>query len=238
MYPRTLKYISVIAISLFFFPFGLQAQQADGGNGNERIAEAVKDLADQKPPVFGGVSVSADLVGVLMNVLNSDYSQAEVAAKLNFKEKFFPTFELGYGRSDYEGAETGNTYKTQAPYFRIGMDYNFTKKWYTGNRLYVGLRYAFTSFKYDISSPGFADPVWGNEVPFAFNGLSANAHWGEVVFGLETRIWKIFHLGWNVRYKVRINHSEAAQGTPWYVPGFGKYGNTSLGGTFNIIFDI
>lgn len=238
MYPRTLKYISVIAISLFFFPFGLQAQQADGGNGNERIAEAVKDLADQKPPVFGGVSVSADLVGVLMNVLNSDYSQAEVAAKLNFKEKFFPTFELGYGLSDYEGAETGNTYKTQAPYFRIGMDYNFTKKWYTGNRLYVGLRYAFTSFKYDISSPGFADPVWGNEVPFAFNGLSANAHWGEVVFGLETRIWKIFHLGWNVRYKVRINHSEAAQGTPWYVPGFGKYGNTCLGGTFNIIFDI
>ncbi len=35
-----------------------------------------------------------------------------------------------------------------------------------------------------------------------------------------------------------MSHSEAPQGSPWYVPGFGKYGNSCIGGTFNIIFDI
>ena len=68
-----------------------------------------------------------------------------------------------------------------------------------------------------------------------FGGVALS---GEIVFGIETRIWKIFHLGWNVRYKIRMSHSEAPQGSPWYVPGFGKYGNSCIGGTFNIIFDI
>lgn len=185
MYPRILKYISVAVISLLL-PFASYAQQTD----NKEPQETVEDLTKKEAPIFGGVALSGDLVGVIMKSLNSDYSQMEVAAHLNFKEKYFPVFELGYGESNCEGEETGNTYKTKAPYFRIGMDYNFTKKWYTGNRLYLGLRYAFTSFKYDISSPGFTDPVWGNEVPFVFNGLSANSHWGEIVFGIETRIWK------------------------------------------------
>ena len=233
MYLKISKYISVAVISLLL-PFASYAQQTE----SEKAQQTVEDLTKKEAPVFGGVALSGDLVGVVMKSLNSDYSQMEVAAHLNFKEKYFPVFELGYGESNCEGEETGNTYKTKAPYFRIGMDYNFTKKWYTGNRLYLGIRYAFTSFKYDISSPGFADPGWGNEVPFVFNGLSANSHWGEIVFGIETRIWKIFHLGWNVRYKIRMSHSEAPQGSPWYVPGFGKYGNSCIGGTFNIIFDI
>ena len=235
MYPRILKYISAVLISLLL-PSALRAQ--DGNGEAKQITVAVEDLSQKKAPVFGGVAVSADVVGVCMRLLNSDYAPIEVSARLNFKEKYFPVFELGYAESDCEGAETGNTFNTQAPYFRIGMDYNFFKKWYTGNRMYLGVRYAFSSFKYDISSPDFTDPVWGNEIPFVFNGLSANSHWGEIVFGLETRIWKIFRLGWNVRYKLRMSHKEAPQGVPRYVPGFGKYGNSCIGGTFNIIFDI
>ena len=232
MYPKILKFISAVVFSLLL-PTVLYAGQA----GDEK-ENALAELAQKEAPLFGGVSVSADLVGVVMKTLHADYAQMEAAARLNFKGKYFPVFELGYGESDCKGEETGNTYKTRAPYFRIGRDYNFTKKWYTGNRLYLGIRYGFSSFKYDISSPGFSDPVWGNEVPFAFDGLSANAHWGEVVFGLETKIWKIFHLGWNVRYKMRMGHSEAPEGKPWYVPGYGKYGSNCIGGTFNLIFDI
>ncbi|MCD8317604.1 MAG: DUF6048 family protein [Paraprevotella sp.] len=230
MYPKILKYISAAIFSLLL-PSVFHAQE-------KTDKPTIEDLTQKKAPLFGGVSLSAALVVVIMKSLHSDYSKMEVAAHLNFKEKYFPVFELGYGESDYEGSETGNTYHTGAPYFRIGMDYNFTKKWYTGNRLYLGVRYAFTSFKYDISSQGFSDPVWNAPVPFAYNNLAANSHWGEVVFGIETKIWGIFHLGWNVRYKLRISQSEKEQGVPWYVPGFGKYGSSCLGGTFNIIFDI
>ena len=218
MYPRISRYISATAISLFLaFPLHAQEEQV---TQEEEAKEAVEDQAEKEPPVFGGVTVSGDVVGVAMKMLGSDYSQMEVAARLNFKERYFPVFELGYGESDNQGVETGNRFQTHAPYFRIGLDYNFnTRKWQTGNRYYLGVRYAFTSFRYDISAENFTDPVWG-------------------VFGIEAKIWGIFRLGWNVRYKIRISHKDAPQGRPWYVPGFGKYGNSCLGGTFNIIFDM
>ena len=225
------KYISLLLLltSSLLLPTPAHAQKKD--------KETLK--AEYKAsPLYQGTSIGIEIAGAGGYLLGSDMLSSEIILQTNLKNRFLPVIEVGYGKTDVINDANDMHYKTSAPYFRIGMDYNFTKKWYTGNRLYLGLRYAFTSFKYDISSPGFADPVWGNEVPFVFNGLSANSHWGEIVFGIETRIWKIFHLGWNVRYKIRMSHSEAPQGSPWYVPGFGKYGNSCIGGTFNIIFDI
>ncbi len=231
MFPRISRYISIAVISLCL-PLCLWGQKKDGKEKTQI------DITQQKAPLFGGVALSVDVVGPVMKALNSDFTQMEVAARVNLKSKYFPIFELGYGESNCEGEETNNFYKVQAPYFRIGLDYNFTKKWYTGNRIFLGVRYGFSSFKYDIGTPGFSDPVWGTDIPFIFEDLSANCHWGEIVCGIETRIWKIFRLGWDVRYKLRISHSEQQQGNPWYIPGFGKYGNSSLGGTFKLIFDI
>lgn len=58
------------------------------------------------------------------------------------------------------------------------------------------------------------------------------------MFGLEARVWGILHLGWSVRYKLRIYNKKSIVGDPWYVPGFGKNDSHALGGTFNVIFDI
>lgn len=233
--PNILKYISAAAISLAA-ALPLHAQET---RQEETASKHTEAPAEKEPPVFGGVTLTADLAGVVMKSLGADWSQMEAAVRLNFKERYFPVFELGYGESDKEGNETANRFETGAPYFRIGLDYNFNaRKWQTGNRYYLGVRYAFTSFKYDISAADFTDPVWGEAVPFDYSGLQGRSHWGEVVFGIEAKMWGFFRLGWNVRYKMRFGHNEAPQGSPWYVPGFGKNGNSCLGGTFNIIFDI
>ena len=108
----------------------------------------------------------------------------------------------------------------------------------SGNRIYVGARYAFSSFKYDLDGPALSDPVWGGSVPYHFEGVSASSQWGELVLGLDAKIWKFFHLGWSFRYRVRIKQKRTPLGQPWYVPGFGKNDHTCFGGTFNLIFDI
>ncbi|MDM8146617.1 DUF6048 family protein [Bacteroides eggerthii] len=191
----------------------------------------------EKVPVFCGLSVSVDLVGAVMKAINSDFAQTEAALRLNFKEKYFPVFELGYGFSDYVSEETDKCSKTNAPYMRIGMDYNFTKK-RNGNRLYAGIRYGFSHFRYDLADASYRDPVWNQPLPFYLNGEAGNAQWGEAVFGLETRLWKFIQLGWNLRYKKRFSQHVSKQGAPWYLPGFGKNGSTCFGGTFNLIFEI
>lgn len=200
--------------------------------------EAAKALAAQKRlPLLAGVSVSADVAGAVMATF-TPYGQYEAAARLNMRGRYFPIFELGIGHSDHTDETTGNHYKVNAPYFRIGMDYNVAKDVRSGNRIFVGARYAFSTYKYDIDGPAITDPIYGTETPFSYSGLSGANHWGEVVAGLEARVWGMLHLGWTVRYRLRFSNKSSAVGNPWYVPGYGKNDTHALGGTFVVIFDI
>lgn len=190
-----------------------------------------------KAPFFCGVAVQADLVGPAMKLVGSRFDQMEVGGRLNFRDHYFPICELGIGESDREGQETNNKFHTRAPYFRVGMDYNFNKK-HNGNRLMGGLRYGFSGFKYDFSDPDFADPVWGVGNGLTLDGQKGRAQWLEVVVGCEAKLWLFIRLGWNIRFKARLHQSVSDYGEPYYVPGFGKNGSTTFGGTVNLIFDV
>lgn len=199
--------------------------------------EALADRLHREDPLFAGVSVSADVCGAVMATFCS-YGQYEGAVRVNLKNRFFPIAEVGLGKSDHTDDESDNHFRVSAPYFRIGCDYNVAKDKFSGNRIFVGVRYGYTSFKYDMSGPPIQDAIWGTEIPFHFTNISGNAHWGELVVGLEAKVWKFFHLGWSARYRLRFSEKQAPMGRAWYLPGFGKNDNSAFGGTFNIIFDI
>lgn len=189
-------------------------------------------------PLFKGFALSTDVVGPAMMAMG-DYGEVEGALRINLHDQYFPIFELGYGRAKHaEDIVTGITYQTSAPYFRIGCDLNLLKNKHARNRIYGGLRYAFTSYKVDITHPSFKDPVWGWSAPVDIHGAQCSQHWAEVVFGVDAYITGPLHLGWTVRYKRRIAHSNGDAGNGWYVPGYGKTGDTRLGANFNIIIDI
>lgn len=184
-------------------------------------------------PFYRSIAVSVDAVGLGQLVLSS-YGQIEGAVKVNLKDKYFPVIELGYGKCDNEDGTTLLRYKTSAPYGRIGCDFNVMKNKHDIYRVFAGFRYAFTSFKYDIASPGMDDPVWGGHADFNVEGVKGTYHWAEAVVGINATIFRPLHLGWSLRYRRRLAHSEGEVGNPWYVPGFGRQGNSRLGGTFNI----
>ena len=112
-------------------------------------------------PMFRGFAVSFDLVGAAQKLL-SDHGQYEGALRLNLHDQYFPIVEVGYGYANHAKDEvTDISYKTSAPYFRLGVDVNVMKKKHTGNRVYVGARYGYTSYKVDVSRPTYSDPTWG-----------------------------------------------------------------------------
>jgi hypothetical protein len=187
--------------------------------------------------LFRGVAVSADAVG-LVQLAVSSYGQYEAALRVNLKDKYFPIVELGYGQADATDVTTSMSYKTKAPYARIGLDFNLLRNKHDIYRAYAGFRYGLTYYKFDVKGEGITDPVWGDEVPFSVTGVSANCHWMEGVFGVDAKIVGPLRLGWSVRYRFRIAHNDGTVGNTWYVPGYGKRGGTRLGGTFNIIFEI
>jgi len=189
-------------------------------------------------PVFRGFAVSFDLVGFAMMQL-SDYGQYEGALRVNLHDEWFPIVEAGYGKANHtDDPVKGIRYKTSAPYFKIGIDRNLLRKKHGPNRLYAGLRYGFTSYKVDLSRDDFKDPVWQWDTGFGVKGEQCNYHWIEVALGLDATIFGPLHLGWSVRYRHSIAHNDGIIGRTWYVPGYGIYGESRLGGTFNVIIDI
>lgn len=201
-------------------------------------AQGFLKLLPDSVPFFQGVSVGFDAAGAIQRQL-SDYGQYEASLSVNLHNQYFPTLELGYGSAAHENDEvTGITYRTKAPYFRLGADVNLLKNKHTGNRVFVGFRYAFTKYKVDIDRPSFADPIWLWDTSFGVKDEPCHQHWAEVLFGLDAKVLGPVHMGWTVRYRRRLAHNDGIQGKTWYVPGYGTQESTRLGYTFNIFIDI
>lgn len=190
--------------------------------------------------MYQGTSVSVDIAGIGGKLLGSDIASAEVRVEVNLKNRFLPVAEIGYGQTDTTDDETNVHYKTSAPYFRIGMNYNILfRKPHLPGFVSVGLRYGFTSFSYDTDSPAVTDPTWGNiTVPFACQGVKSNASWAEAVIGFRTRVYKRFGMGWEIRYRAKLGMKRAENSEPWYIPGFGKNGSSNIGIAYHLIYKL
>lgn len=220
--------ISVTCTSLLL-TIGMPANAQEKKNEQTNNAEKVK--------VIQHIAISADLIGPIQMAV-SNYGQYEAQARFDIKDKFYPVIELGIGKADATDESTQIRYKTAAPYGRIGCDWNLLKDKHDIYRLFAGFRYAFTSYKFDVSQPHLVDPVWGDDVAFGAENVKANQHWLEAVGGVDVKIWGPIRLGWSLRYKKRIAHQDGSLGKTWYVPGFGKTSDSQIGGTFNFIIEL
>ena len=228
--PHISSSISRLIVSLLMLFVGI-------GNTQAQITKMFK-MEKDSIPLFCGFSVSFDLVGPAMMMLTS-HGEYEGALRVNLHDQWFPIFELGLGRANHENDEvTGLTYKTTAPYFRLGMDWNILRKKHQPNRMYAGFRYAFTSYNVDIIRENLPDPVWQTKTGFGVEGSRCNMHWLEVVLGIDAKVFGPLHLGWTVRYKRRLLHNDGALDATWYVPGFGINDKDNIGANFNVIIDI
>ena len=141
---RTSSFVSRgIAISLLLIATTTVSAQSRKEAIAEKSAKAEKDSV----AFFRGVAVSADVVG-LTQLAFSDYGQYEAALRINLKDRYFPVFELGYGTADADNPTTNLRYKTSAPYWRVGADFNIAKNKHDAYRVYAGARYAMTYYKF------------------------------------------------------------------------------------------
>lgn len=250
---KILNYSISLAFCLLM-SFPLQAQNRNTSTpqgGNRPKAEKKEAKEEVKYPLYNGMSVGLDLWGIGSKVLGGDFLSTEIAVDVNLKNRFFTIAELGYGKTD-TWSDKGIHYNSGAPYFRIGMDYNALYKKKHGNMLLVGLRYGVTSFKYDVEALGIDDPIyggivgnpnledgiWGGSLPYNHQGMKGSMQWAEFCVGIRAHVWKELYMGWSLRFKFKMSASTGEYGDPWYVPGFGKYGSSSMGVTYTITYKL
>ncbi len=203
--------------------------------------KARRRYIEQQPdtiPFFRGMAVGVDLIGPVQ-LMVSDYGQYEASLRINLKDKYYPVFELGYGKADASDEATQITYKTSAPYFRLGVDWNLLKNKHDDYRLFGGFRYACTYYEYDLSAPPRYRPSMGRRCALWRKWrFLQTTHWLEGVIGIDAKIWGPIRMGWSFRYKRRLFKNDGELGNTWYVPGYGKQGGSRLGGTFNVTLEI
>ena len=231
----------VTALVLMLFQTAMAQEQQEAVLPGEKPKPTKYVAVEEKKQhlvFFQGFTLSVDAYGPVAYAV-SDYGTAEAALRLNLKNTFFPIVEAGYGKCTKDDVNTKVVYEVNAPYMRVGLDINMLKDKFQHNRLYLGARYGFSSYQYDISGPEMVDPIWGGGEAFSLNGVNCTSHWGELIFGVEVRVFKNLHMGWAVRYKREISSTKNEYAKPCCIPGYGYTTNsTCWGGTYNLIFDL
>lgn len=182
-----------------------------------------------------GIYLSADAFGYLYPLFVKDkYYSGEVSATVDIRNRFYPTVEVGIGYADMVSQLYEIGYRTRAPYYRIGMDYNMQHESDKPGYIYVGGRVGYTAFDYSVDAPPLVDPVWGDEVPVQLANLPCRAVWAEAVGGVRAEIAKNLYMGWSLRYKYPLYRGPITNGGPWYIPGFGAGKHGVLGATYTV----
>lgn len=208
----------------------------------EEAEKKLQEKAVQKENVvfFQGLSIGADVSGLLNKAFGGDYTYGGISVQANLKNRYMPVVEIGYGKIDVTNEDTQIHFSTAAPYARVGMDYNMMyKKPHLPGYIYVGGRIGYTPMKYDYDAPTLVDPNWKDlEILINYHDVKSNVTWFELVVGLKARIFKSFHMGWSLRYHSRLKMTKNENTEPHYIPGFGKGGKTNFGFAYNLIYDL
>lgn len=229
---RTSRYTLLISL-LLLLPFS-------GSSQEKATVEETEKSGKTSMFSFNGIGVSADMFGFAYSLLD-EYTSAEIAVEANFGNRFYPIAEIGLGWCDTQDETTGIKYKTTAPYYKVGLNYNFftnKEKPDPDHYIYGLARFAWTSFDYDVETPPITDPVWGGTASLDLEGVGGSCSWAEIGAGIKVKIFKGLHMGWSIRYKVRLSDKKGSNSNMWYIPGFGINKSTTFGGTYSIIYEI
>ena len=216
------------------------------GDSIERVIEGDKPVAtkyiptqeDMKQTFFQGFTVSADVLNMALYFLSSS-GNLEASLRLNLLNTYFPVAEIGMGRCNKTDYNTNIHFSTNAPFFRVGCDYNILHNKWQSNKLLVGLRYGLSNFNYSFDGPDQVDPIWKTSAPLDVQSLNATSHILEVVFGCQVKLWRFIHMGWSVRYKKELHTTKSLYSHPYYIPGYGTtVSGSNWGVTYNISFDL
>lgn len=189
-------------------------------------------------PRLHALVVGANLWDAVARITGQQYGVGSVWAELSLYNWLKPYVELGLGTADYLPKDESYHYKSGlAPYFKLGMNYNFLYRSETDYSAYAGLRFGFTSFSYEVVDVDSRNSYWNETAPLSVPSQEASISYLEVLFGLRVRVWRDISLGWELKMHRILRQGVHAYGNPWYIPGFGTKGST-FSGAFSVSYTL
>ena len=219
-------------------------------NGNVILVDTVtgKEFVDSTAmipmtkmiyPLMHAVTVGVNVWDPLMRMFGQKYGVADVWAELSIHNRYKPVFEAGLGMIDDTPSGNNYTFKSpMAPYFKIGMNYNFLYNSTPDYQVYAGVRYGFTSYSWKVENVTVNDQYWDETSHITIDpGKRSSAGYFELVAGIKVKIWSNWSLGWALRYHTILHETTTPVGHSMYIPGYGKR-NGAITGSFSIMYTL
>lgn len=229
MQKNILKYISSLILCAYAFT----------AHAQKKIIESADTI---KSPLYYGFTIQGDVASVVTSLLpNSQTYSFEGGVQVDLKHKYYPIVEVGFGGADKTTAENIG-FKTDAPFGRIGIDFNLlkTKKnsKRTNNLFLAGVRIGMSNFKYDITNISISNDYWGaksNKTEMLeYLNTPSKKIWWEFVAGVRVEVVKNIYMGWTIRTKSLMSKDIEGEISPWYIPGFGINRTSNWGFNYSL----
>lgn len=181
-----------------------------------------------------GIRFGTDVLALVRSPYDETFKGWELNADVDFY-RYYLTVDYGsWGRTYIQDS---SAYSNKGTYFRIGADVNFLTKNPDKNMFFLGMRYAHGTFDEDYTVI-IDDPNWGSSEE-VYENRNVPANWFELTSGMRVRIWKMFWLGYTIRYKFGLSVGNTPDMLPHNVPGYGSSdGKAYWGFNYQLLFRI
>ncbi len=181
-------------------------------------------------PRWQAVSVGVNVWDPVMRLCGQDYGLIGFWGEVSIHNWIKPYLEIGLGKASYTPDLGNYTYRSPAaPYFKLGVNYNFLYNSNPDYSVYAFLRYGFSNFSFDVTDVSVSDGYWGETINMSVPSQRVTAGYVETGLGLRVMLNSHIALGWEVKVHAMTNCSNAQYGKPWYIPGYGARGSLFTG---------
>ena len=188
---------------------------------------------------WNGLTLNADLSRLVLPYIDTTRHGWEFSGDYELRNDLFLVTEFGTETTKLN--KTLYNYYSSGGYTRLGIDYNFMRHAdvTSHDKMFLGLRYGFTTYYHQADHIIVADDSWGNYTGSHVDKKWLTGHWAEAALGMRTQLFGNFYLGWSVRLCVLLHVQNDPVMVPYSIPGFGKaWNNTSIGFNYSLSYKI
>ncbi|MDA3929136.1 MAG: DUF6048 family protein [Prolixibacteraceae bacterium] len=186
-----------------------------------------------------GINVGADLSRFIVPIIDSTRYGWEVSGDIEILKDLFAVVEIGSQSTKLNLPDY--SYSANGAYTRLGVDYNYMEHLDpdSPDKLFIGLRYGFTTFAHEAKNITISDDIWGEINNGVIDSKVLTSNWMEVTTGMRANLFNNFYLSWSVRFRINIWQQPDLQMQPYHIPGYGRaWNNSGVGFNYTLSYKI
>jgi hypothetical protein len=195
---------------------------------SSQIEDIESDSLIKKDRIFNinKLRIGIDLSNPIISSSNDDNLSYEIVGDLQITDDIYLAAELGSIDKFIE--DENINFNSVGDYLKIGFDFNLFNNWVgMDNSIYIGLRYASSSFSNKVDSyiVRSSDSYFSNLVDIGYENIShnnLNGNWIEIVTGLKVETFNNIYLGISLRLNKLLSDKKPSNFDNLFIPGFNK----------------